>query len=81
VYDKSDSYLDILFNIDSNNRLTTTLYDKRDDVDFAIVNSRFLCSNVPLSLPYVVYIPLVEIRYTGLPVVKASMEMTVLQIV
>jgi hypothetical protein len=36
--DKSASYLDILLNIDSNGRLTTTLYDKRDDFDFAIVN-------------------------------------------
>jgi hypothetical protein len=34
--DKSASYLDILLNIDSNGRLTTTLYDKRDDFDFAI---------------------------------------------
>jgi hypothetical protein len=34
----SASYLDILLNIDSNSRLTTTLHDKRDDFDFAIVN-------------------------------------------
>ena len=36
--DKSASYLDILLNIDYNGRLTTSLYDKRDDFDFAIVN-------------------------------------------
>jgi hypothetical protein len=36
--DKSASHLDILLNIDSNGRLTTTLYDKCDDFDFAIVN-------------------------------------------
>jgi hypothetical protein len=35
---KSASYLDILLNIDSNGRLTTSLYDKRDDFGFAIVN-------------------------------------------
>ena len=34
--DNSASYLDILLNIDSNGRLTTSLYDKRDDFDFAI---------------------------------------------
>jgi hypothetical protein len=31
--DKSASYLDILLNIDSSGRLTTTIYDKRDDFD------------------------------------------------
>ena len=46
--EKSTSYLDILLNIDSNGRLTTSLYDKRDDFDFAIVTFPFLCSNIPL---------------------------------
>jgi hypothetical protein len=57
--DKSASYLDILLNIDSNagnGRLTTSLYDKREDFDFAIVNFPFLCSNIPLSPAYSVYI-------------------------
>ena len=54
--DRCASYLDILLNIDSNGRLTTTLYDKRDDFDFAIVNFPFLCSNVPLSPAYGVYV-------------------------
>jgi hypothetical protein len=53
---KSDSYLDILLNIDSNGRLTTSLYDKHDDFHFAIVNFPFLCSNIPLSPVYGVYI-------------------------
>ena len=52
--DRSASYLDILLNIDSNGRLITTLNDKRDD--FAIVNCPFLCSNIPLSPAYGVYI-------------------------
>jgi hypothetical protein len=51
----SASYLDILLNIDSTGRLTTTLYDKRDDFDFAIINFSFLCSNIPLSHAYGVY--------------------------
>jgi hypothetical protein len=54
--DKSASYLDILLNIDTNGRLTTSLFDKRDDFDFAIVNFPFLCSNIPLSPAYGVYI-------------------------
>ena len=50
--DISASYLDILLNIDSNGRLTATLYDKRDDFNFAIVNFPFLCSNIPLPSAY-----------------------------
>jgi hypothetical protein len=49
---KSESYLDILFNIDSNGRLNTSLYDKRDDFDFAIVSFPCLCSNIQLSHAY-----------------------------
>jgi hypothetical protein len=40
--DKSASYLNVLFNIDANGRLTTSIYDKRNDFDFAIVNIPFL---------------------------------------
>jgi hypothetical protein len=54
--DNSASYLDILLTIDSSGGLTTSLYDKRDDFDFAIVNFPFLCSNMPLSPAYGVYI-------------------------
>jgi hypothetical protein len=54
--DKSASYLDILPNIDSNGRMTTSLYDKRDDFDFAIVYFPFQCSNIPLFSAYGVYI-------------------------
>ena len=54
--DKSASYLDILLNIDSNGRLTTSLYGKHDDFNCTIVNFPFLCSNIPLSPAYGVYI-------------------------
>jgi hypothetical protein len=53
---QSASYLDILLNIDSSDILTTTLYDKRDEFDFAIVNFPFLCSDIPLSPTCSVYI-------------------------
>jgi hypothetical protein len=47
--DRSVSYLDILLDIDSNGRLTTSQYEKRGDFDFAIVGFPFLCGNMPLS--------------------------------
>ena len=52
----SASYLDVLLNIDSGGKLTTQLYDKRDDFSFAIVNFPYTCSNTPLPPTYVVYI-------------------------
>jgi hypothetical protein len=48
--------LDILLNINSNARLMTMLYDKRDEINFVIVNVPFLCSYISLSPVYVVYI-------------------------
>jgi predicted solute-binding protein len=38
----SASYLDILLNTYSNDKLTTSLYDKRDNFDIAIANFPFL---------------------------------------
>jgi hypothetical protein len=58
----SASYLDILLNIDLNGTLKPTLYDKRDDVYFVIVNLPFLCSNILLSSAYGMFI-LQLIRY------------------
>ena len=52
----SASYLDVLLNIDVGGKLTTQLYDKRDDFDFAIVNFPYTCSNIPLSPVYGVYL-------------------------
>ena len=52
----SASYLDVLLNIDVGGKLTTQLYDKRDDFDFAIVNFPYICSNIPLSPVYGVYL-------------------------
>ena len=50
------SYLDLSLYIDHKKCLTTSLYDKRDDFDFQIVNFPFLCSNIPESPAYGVYI-------------------------
>ena len=54
--DTSVSYLDILFEKDTNGNLTTKLYDKRDDFNFSIVNFSYLCSNIPSLPAYGVYI-------------------------
>jgi hypothetical protein len=48
--DKSVSYLDILLNIDSNGRLTTSLFDKRNYFDFAIVNFPFYVATYHFNL-------------------------------
>jgi hypothetical protein len=44
--DRSASYLDLHLEIDSEGRLRTKLYDKRDDFNLPIVNFSFICSNI-----------------------------------
>jgi hypothetical protein len=46
----SASYLDINLEIDSEGRLKSKIYDKRDDFNFPIVNFPFICSNIPAAL-------------------------------
>ena len=57
---KSDNhladYLDLAFVIDSRGKLSARLYDKRDDVDFHIVNFPILSSNIPSGPSYGVHI-------------------------
>ena len=63
---KSDhlaDYLDLTFIIDSGGKLSTRLYDKRDDFDFHIVNCPYFSSNIPSGPSYGVYISQL-IRYT-----------------
>ena len=52
----SVSYLDVLLEKDLNGILTTKLYDKRDDFNFSIVNFTYLCSNIPSSPAYGVFV-------------------------
>ena len=42
--------------LDSGGKLSTRLYDKRDDFDFHIVNFPYLSSNIPSGPSYGVYI-------------------------
>ena len=52
----SVSYFDILLGIDIDGNLTTKLHDKRDDFNFSIVNFPYLCSNIPSSAAYGVFV-------------------------
>ena len=61
--DRSASYLDIHLEIDSEGRLKTILYDKRDDLNFPIVNFPFICNNNPAAPAYGIYISQL-IRYS-----------------
>ena len=48
----SASYLDLLLSIGREGQLCTSLYDKRDDVNFHITKFPFLSSNIPSSPAY-----------------------------
>ena len=52
---KSDhlaNYLDLTFMIESGGKLSTRLYDKRDDFVIQMVNFPFLSSNIPSGSSY-----------------------------
>ena len=53
---RSASYLDLHLEIDSEVRLRTKLYDKKDDFNFPIVTFHFICINIPAAPAYGVYI-------------------------
>ena len=53
----SASYLDLLLSIRREGQLHTSLYDKLDDFNFHISKFQFLCSNIPSSPAYGIFIP------------------------
>jgi hypothetical protein len=53
--DTSASYLDLHLEIDSEGRLRTKHYDKRDDFNIPIVIFPFICSNILAAPAYEVY--------------------------
>ena len=79
---KSDhlaDYLDLTFIIDSGSKLSTRLYDKRDDFDFHIVNFPFLSSNIPSGPSYGVYIlrcVMARVQYCKLSKIFETPRMT-----
>ena len=54
-WDDQANYLDLTFIIGNSNRFYTTLYDKRDDFNFHIVNFPFLSSNIPSGIYHMVF--------------------------
>jgi hypothetical protein len=71
--DMSTSYLDLQLTLDSEGRLRTKLYDKRDALIFTIVNFPFICSNIPSAPTYEANISQL-IRYSRLVVpIKISL--------
>jgi hypothetical protein len=45
----SASYLNVLLSINAGGKVTTQLYDKRDDFSFTTINFSYICSNILLS--------------------------------
>ena len=87
---RSAPYLDLHFEIDSEARLRTKVYDKSNDFNFPIVSFPIICSNIPAAPAYGVYISQL-IRYSrasdsyqdfldrGLAPIAAKTEATVNQ--
>jgi hypothetical protein len=52
----SASFLDLYLEFDDSGQLSTKIYDKRDDFNFKIIQFPNMCSNIPASHAYGVYI-------------------------
>ena len=52
----SASFLDLYLECDDSGQISTKIYDKRDDFNFKIINFPNMCSNIPASPAYGVYI-------------------------
>jgi hypothetical protein len=52
----SASFLDLYLEFDDSGQFSTKFYDKRDDFNFKIINFPNMCSNIPASPVYGVYI-------------------------
>jgi hypothetical protein len=52
----SASFLDLYLEFDDSGQMRTKIYDKRDDFNFKIIHFPNMCSNIPASPAYGVYI-------------------------
>ena len=52
----SASFLDLYLEFDDSGQISTKFFDKRDDFNFKIINFPNMCSNIPASSAYGVYI-------------------------
>ena len=64
---KSALFLDLLLEIDGEGNTTTELCDKRDEFSFRMVNTPFICGNIPSAQEYGVFISQL-IRYARITV-------------
>ena len=65
LFFRKASYIDLHLEIDSEGRLRTKLYEKRDHYNFPILNFPFICSNIPAVPAYGVYSGISQmIRYS-----------------
>ena len=55
-YQWSASFLDLYLKFDDCGQISTKIYDKRDDFNFKIINFPNMCSNIPASPAYGVYL-------------------------
>jgi hypothetical protein len=58
----SASFLDLYLEFDDRGQISTKMYDKRDDFNFKIINFPNMCSNVPASPAYGVYISQLNVK-------------------
>ena len=56
IRNMSSLFLDLYLEFDDSGQLSTKIYDKRDDFNFKIINFPNMCSNIPASPAYGVYI-------------------------
>jgi hypothetical protein len=59
----SASFLDLYLEFDESGKISTNIFDKRNDFNFKTINFQNMCSNIPASPAYGVYISQL-IRYT-----------------
>jgi hypothetical protein len=59
----SASFLDVYLEFDDSGQISTKIYDKRDDFNFKSINFPNMCSNIPASPAYGVYIYLIFIHF------------------
>ena len=52
----SASFLDLYLEFDDSGKISTKIYDKQNDFNFKIINFPNVCSNIPASSAYGVYI-------------------------
>jgi hypothetical protein len=70
----SVSFLDLYLEFDDSGQLSTKIYDKRDNFNFKIINFPNMCSNIPASPAYGVYISQLISLYENASLIIFSAE-------